>query len=230
MVTLLTSYLLIQTELLSQYDSLYKKDTITRDSTEISNAIETRISLVQKDTSVCDSNINHKPQLKKTKKDIKGFFFSSFSLGGSRGKSYDMNSNFATFRINAGYADESFPIPLGLSAMYSKDIIEKSIYQTDVGLSLFLPIGEHFPFFALGLGGGLTFGNVRIVNDSIINQKTEKIERIDKLKGWYYLVSGEMLFVGIGDFALGLMCSYTKNSKRSMTSIMLVVHYARPFY
>ena len=231
LVTLLTSYLLVQTDLLSQDDSLFQKDTTTCDSTEINKVIETRISLIQKDTSECNSNIYNKPKLKKNKKDIKGFFFSSLSLGGSRGKSEYLESNFVSLRITAGYADESFPIPLSLSAMYSKDIIEKSIYQTDVGLSLFLPWGEHFPFFALELGGGLTFGNVLIANDTIINQQIGKIESTEKLKGWYFSVSGELFFAGIGDdFALGFMCSYTKNSKRTLTSFMLVIHYARPFY
>ena len=219
LIILFTSHILAQTDLFSQDDSLTKMYATISDSNEVNKAIEARIFLVQKDTSKCDSNINHKTQPKKIKKDIKGFFFSSFSLGGSKGEYYDMKSNFASLRITAGYADESFPIPLGLSVMYSEDIVETpTTHQTDVGLSVFLPWGEHYPFFALELGGGITFGNVRIARDTIIDQKIGKIESTEKLKGWYFSVSGELLFVGIGDdFALGVMCSYT-------------VHFAKPFY
>ena len=113
----------------------------------------------------------------------------------------------------------------------SKEIMEEpAMYQADVGVSVWLPWGEHFPFLALELGGGLSIGNVRVVNDSIINQKFEKVESTENLRGLYYSVSAELLFAGIGDdFLLGFMCSYTKNSKRAMTSFTLVVHYAKLF-
>jgi len=236
LVTLLISYLLVQTDLLSQDDSIAKEDTSACDSNTISKAIPAKLLLVQKDSSLCDSNIVRKPKLKKLKKEKvkEKYFFSSLSLGVSKGKSEYMDRDLGSFKISVGYWSKSIIFPLSLTAMYSEEIEETSgkptIYQADVGLSAFLPLGEHYPFLVFELGGGVSFGNVRIINDSIINQKIEKIESTENFIGPYFSASGELLFAGIGeDFSIGVMGGYSWNTKRSMFSLMLVVHYVRPF-
>lgn len=233
LVTLLTGCLLVQTDLYSQDTCLPAKESYSIYTTENSKGFDASISFARKDTSKRDSNTNQKKQIKKTKKskDFGGFFFSSLGLGGSIGSTDYMQGNFTSLRMTAGYWSKSFPIPLSFSAAYSKEIMEEpAMYQADVGVSVWLPWGEHFPFLALELGGGVAFGNVRIINESIINQKIDKIESTENFTSPYFSASVELLFTGIGDdFLLGFMCSYTKNSKRAMTSFALVVHYAKLF-
>ena len=68
LVTVLTSYLLAQTVLQSQDDSIVKNDTSLCDSNEICKSIPAKLLLVQKDSSSCDSDETSKPKLKKIKK------------------------------------------------------------------------------------------------------------------------------------------------------------------
>jgi hypothetical protein len=236
LIALMINFVLIQTDLQSQDDSIAKEDTSASDANTISKSIPAKLLLVQKDSSLCDSNIVRKPKLKKIKKEKvnEKYFFSSLSLGVSKGKSEYINRDFGSYKISVGYWSKSIIFPLSLSAMYSEEIEETSgkptIYQADIGLSAFLPWGEHYPFLVFELGGGVSFGNVRIINDSIINQKIEKIESTENFTSPYFSVSGELTFAGIGeDFSIGVMGGYSWNTKRSMFSLMLVVHYVRPF-
>ena len=241
LVTLLTSYLLVQTDLLSQDDSLTKTNATICDSNEVNKAIEARIFMVQKYTSECDSNTISKQKFKningkkvKNKTTGDSYWWFRFSLGYSKGTSKYMNRDFGSFKISVGYWSKSILFPLSLSTTYSEETEETSgkpaIYQADVGLSAFIPWGEHYPFLVFELGGGVAFGNVRIINESIINQKIEKIESTENFTSPYFSASVELLFAGIGDdFSLGIMAGYSWNTKRTMTSFMLVVHYVRPF-
>lgn len=235
-IVIIINFVFIQTDLQSQDDSIAKEDTSACDSNTISKAIPAKLLLVQKDTSSCDSNAIRIPKLKKIKKEKvkEKYFFSSLSLGVSKGKSEYMNRDFGSFKISLGYWSKSIIFPLSLSAMYSEEIEETpgkpTIYQADVGLSAFLPLGEHYPFLVFELGGGVSFGNVRITNDSIINQKIEKIESTENFTSPYFSVSGELMFAGIGeDFSIGVMGGYSWNTKRSMLSLMFVIHYVKPF-